>query len=106
MWSMAWSGELVGELVGPEVGPVVGDDLVDGDADALEPQPCPVEEPDQGVGGLVVERLDIGQAGVVVYGDVQVAVADPGPLLRSPRRRVGTGRGLSTPRRAAPCRPF
>ena len=76
-------GELVGELVGPEVGPVVGDDLVDGDADALEPQPCPVEEPDQGVGGLVVERLDIGQAGVVVYGDVQVAVADPGPLDRT-----------------------
>ena len=83
------SGELVGELLRPEVRPVVGDDLVDGYPDGAEPDARPLEEPDEGVGGLVVEGLDIGQAGVVVYGYVQVAVAHPGAALGSPGGGVG-----------------
>jgi hypothetical protein len=48
------------------------DDLVGG-----EVGDCPAEEPDAGGAFLVVEDLDVGEAGGVVDGDVAVLPADP-----------------------------
>lgn len=60
-------GELGGEFLGSGVRPVVGDDFVYGYPDGAEPLPGALEEPAESVGGLVVEGLDISEAGMVVH---------------------------------------
>ena len=100
------AGELGGGFFGSGVRPVVGDDLVDGDPDAAEPDAGALEELAEGLGGLVVEGLDAGEAAVVVYGDVQVAAAEAGAAAGAPRRRGSAAVGPppagrpTTPQRA------
>ena len=68
------------EGVGDEVRAVVGEDLIHAHVVGPEPVLGPPPEPHQGLGGLVVVGLDVGDARVVVDGDVQVRVAHRAPL--------------------------
>ncbi len=73
-------GQQVRELVGAEVLGVVGEDFVDGHVVGPEPRLGAPPEPDEGVGGLVVVGLDVGDSGVVVHCHVQIGVPHPPPL--------------------------
>ena len=68
-------GEDFFERVGDEVRPVVGENFVDGHVVGPEPVLGSVPELHQGLGGLVVVGFDVGDARVVVDGDVKVGVA-------------------------------
>ena len=78
------SGQDGGELAGAVAGAVVGQDPFDGDAAGGEPRVRPGPEAGGGGLGLVGQDLGVGQPGVVVYGVVQVAVADPAAAFISP----------------------
>ena len=74
---------------------VVGDDLADRDAVAGEEQSGPEQEARVGGSGLVREDLGVGQAGVVVDGDVDVVEADLRASI-APARRWQRGRVLAS----------
>ena len=69
--------ECLVEGFGPVAGAVVGQDPLDGDALAGEPGLGPGPEPGGGVLALIAEDLDVGQAGVVVDGVVDVVIPTP-----------------------------
>src|SRR5690242_16255392 len=62
-------------------GPVIGHDPLGGDPGGAEPGAGAVPERHGGVFALIAEDLAVGQAGVVIDGGVQVAVADDGPAM-------------------------
>ena len=79
-------------------GAVVGEDPLDADAVAAVEGDGAAEEADRGRCLLVGEHLGVGEAAVVVDGDVDVLLADRPALLAVP---VGDGVGCVVLRAAA-----
>ncbi len=71
-------GDHGAEGAGAVAGAVVGQHLRDGDPVAGQPVCGALEEAAGGVAAFVVVHLDVGGAGEVVHGDVQVVMALPG----------------------------
>lgn len=74
----AGRGQGLGEQLGLVAGAVIGQDAIDGDALVREERVRPFPESDGGVLAFVGQDFAVGQAGVVVDGGVDVAVADRG----------------------------
>ena len=84
LWLAGWNayvadpvfGEGVTEQVALVTRAVVGHDGLDRDAVVGEPVGCSLDERHSSSGFLVVEDLDVGQAGVVVDSGMDVSVSE------------------------------
>lgn len=79
LWTVPVAGERSSELVAAVAGPVVGQDPPHRDAGSVKERRGAGPEPGAGAGPLIAKALDVGQAGVVVDGGVEIVVADPTP---------------------------
>ena len=83
------------EVVCDIAAPVVTEDLADTNAVHREPLPCPLQESDRSGCRFIGKDLDVGDAAVVVDGDVDElpSLAD----LRSPSLDAPTGHSVTWP---------